>query len=134
MDSGVLLEVPDWNSYIATLNKGTAAGTIQGCWIIGSITPAADQSGKWAMVNTPRFAKIPTAANYASQGGSGWMVMAHTRKADAAFDLLDKTFAGSVELYQTTLPPSGVISTWLPGGGGAGIYRAPALLRRPEDI
>jgi lactose/L-arabinose transport system substrate-binding protein len=114
MDNGILLEVPDWNSYIATLNKGTVVGTIQGCWIIGSITPATDQSGKWAMVNTPRFANIPSGTNYASQGGSGWMVMAHTKKADAAFDLLDKTFAGSVELYQTILPPSGAISTWLP--------------------
>ncbi|MDR3144993.1 MAG: ABC transporter substrate-binding protein [Treponema sp.] len=114
MDSGILLEVPDWNSYIATMNKGTVIGTIQGCWIIGSITPATDQSGNWAMVNTPRFATIPTATNYASQGGSGWMVMAHTKKADTAFDLLDKTFAGSVEFYQTILPPSGAISTWLP--------------------
>ncbi|MDR2741646.1 MAG: ABC transporter substrate-binding protein [Treponema sp.] len=124
MDNGVLLEVPDWNSYIATMNKGTAVGTIQGCWIIGSITPAADQSGKWAMVNTPRFANIPTATNYASQGGSGWMVMAHTKKADIAFDLLDKTFAGSVELYETILPPSGAISTWLPAAE-APVYAEP---------
>jgi lactose/L-arabinose transport system substrate-binding protein len=124
METGTLLEVPDWNSYIATLNKGTAVGTIQGCWIIGSITPATDQSGKWAMVNTPRFAKIPTATNYASQGGSGWMVMAHTKKADTAFDLLDKTFAGSVELYQTILPPSGAISTWLPAAEAA-VYGEP---------
>jgi lactose/L-arabinose transport system substrate-binding protein len=40
--------------------------------------------------------------------------MAHTKKADTAFDFLDKTFAGSVELYQTILPPSGAIATWLP--------------------
>jgi lactose/L-arabinose transport system substrate-binding protein len=124
MTSGVLLEVPDWNSYIATMNNGTAVGTIQGCWIIGSITPATDQSGKWAMVNTPRFGNIPSATNYASQGGSGWMVMAHTRKADTAFDLLDKTFAGSVELYQTILPPSGAISTWLPAAE-ATVYGEP---------
>jgi lactose/L-arabinose transport system substrate-binding protein len=126
MTSGALLEVADWNSYIATMNRGTALGTIQGCWIIGSITPATDQSGNWAMVNTPRFdtSVIPTATNYASQGGSGWMVMAHTRKADAAFDLLDKTFAGSVELYQTILPPSGAISTWLPAAE-APVYAEP---------
>lgn len=114
IDSGVLLEVPDWNSYIASLNGGAVVGTIQGCWIIGSITPAADQAGKWAMVTTPRFSNIPTATNYSSQGGSGWMVMAHSKKAGAAFDFLDKTFAGSEELYQTILPPSGAISTWLP--------------------
>jgi lactose/L-arabinose transport system substrate-binding protein len=124
LDSGILLEVPDWNSYIATLNNGLAVGTIQGCWIIGSITPATDQSGNWAMVNTPRIDNIPTGTNYASQGGSGWMVMAHTRKADAAFDFLDKTFAGSMELYQIILPPSGAISTWLPAAE-ASVYAEP---------
>jgi lactose/L-arabinose transport system substrate-binding protein len=124
LDSGILLEVPDWNSYIATMNNSLAVGTIQGCWIIGSITPAADQSGKWAMVNTPRLGNIPTGTNYASQGGSGWMVMAHTKKADRAFDLLDKTFAGSLELYQTILPPSGAISTWLPAAEAA-VYAEP---------
>jgi lactose/L-arabinose transport system substrate-binding protein len=124
LDSGILLEVPDWNSYIATMNNGLVVGTIQGCWIIGSITPAADQSGKWAMVNTPSIDRIPTGTNYASQGGSGWMVMAHTRKADTAFDFLDKTFAGSRELYETILPPSGAISTWLPAAEAA-VYAEP---------
>jgi lactose/L-arabinose transport system substrate-binding protein len=124
IDSGVLLEVPDWNSYIASLNGGAVAGTIQGCWIIGNITPAADQAGKWAMVNTPRFSNIPTATNYSSQGGSGWMVMAHSKKAEAAFDFLNKTFAGSEELYQTILPPSGAISTWLPAAE-APVYGEP---------
>jgi len=90
VDSQVLLEVPDWNSYIATLNNGTVVGTIQGCWIIGSITIATDQSGKWAMVKTPRLSNVPGARNYSSQGGSGWMVMSHTRNADVAFDFLDK--------------------------------------------
>jgi lactose/L-arabinose transport system substrate-binding protein len=114
IDSGVLLEVPDWTSYVASMNNSLVVGTIQGCWIIGSITPATDQSGKWAMVNTPRFDKIPTGTNYASQGGSGWMVLANTKKADIVFDFLDKTFAGSTELYETILPSSGAISTWLP--------------------
>jgi lactose/L-arabinose transport system substrate-binding protein len=123
MKNGVLLEVPDWNSYIATLNNGTVVGTIQGCWIIGSITPAQDQSGKWAMVNTPRY-DIDGGTNYSSQGGSGWMVMSHTKHADVAFDLLDKTFAGSVEFYQTILPPSGAISTWLPAAE-APVYGEP---------
>jgi lactose/L-arabinose transport system substrate-binding protein len=124
LDNGILLEVPDWNSYIATMNNGLAVGTIQGCWIIGSITLATDQSGKWAMVNTPRFDKIPTGTNYASQGGSGWMVMAHSRKTDIVFDFLDKTFAGSMELYQTILPPSGAIATWLPAAEAA-VYAEP---------
>jgi len=121
LDSQVMLEVPDWNAYIATLNNETVVGTIQGCWIIGSITPATDQSGKWAMVNTPRMSN---GQNYSSQGGSGWMVMSHTRYPDVAFDLLDKVWAGSVEFYETILPSSGAISTWLPAAS-APIYSQP---------
>jgi lactose/L-arabinose transport system substrate-binding protein len=124
LDSQVLLEVPDWNAYIATLNNGNVVGTIQGCWIIGSITPATDQAGKWAMVNTPRLDRVPNAANYSSNGGSGWMVMSHTTNADTAFDFLDKVWAGSVEFYETILPPSGAISTWLPAANST-IYNQP---------
>jgi lactose/L-arabinose transport system substrate-binding protein len=113
VDSGVLLQAADWNAYIATLNNGQAASTIQGCWIIGSLTPAADQAGKWAAVNTPRFAGVDS-TNYSSQGGSGWMVFSSSKHPDLAMDLLNKTFAGSVELYETILPSSGAISTWLP--------------------
>ena len=124
LESQVLLEVPDWNGYIATLNNETVVGTIQGCWIIGSITPATDQSGKWAMVNTPRMDRVANAKNYSSQGGSGWMVMSHTKHADVAFDFLDKVWAGSVEFYETILPPSGAISTWLPAASSS-IYSQP---------
>ena len=126
VDSQVLLEVPDWNSYIATLNNGTVVGTIQGCWIIGSIAIATDQSGKWAMVKTPRLSNVPGARNYSSQGGSGWMVMSHTRNADVAFDFLDKVWAGSVEFYETILPPSGAISTWLPAADSP-VYEEPQV-------
>ena len=124
LESQVLLEVPDWNGYIATLNNETVVGTIQGCWIIGSITPATDQSGKWAMVNTPKMDRVPNAKNYSSQGGSGWMVMSQTKHADVAFDFLDKVWAGSVEFYETILPPSGAISTWLPAATSS-IYSQP---------
>jgi lactose/L-arabinose transport system substrate-binding protein len=124
VDKGVVLLVPDWNSYIASLNNGNAASTIQGCWIVGSIVPATDQAGNWAVVSTPRFAAIPGAVNYSSQGGSGWMVMANSRYPDVAMDLLDKTFAGSVELYETILPNSGAISTWLPAADSP-VYSEP---------
>jgi lactose/L-arabinose transport system substrate-binding protein len=123
VQSGVCLEVADWNAYIATLNNGTAASTIQGCWIIGSIVPETSQSGKWAVVNTPRL-NIPGAVNYSSQGGSGWMVLANSKNPDVAMDFLNKTFAGSVELYETILPASGAIGTWLPAAESS-VYEQP---------
>ncbi|MDR2535258.1 MAG: extracellular solute-binding protein [Treponema sp.] len=123
VNTGVCLEVADWNAYIATLNNGTVASTIQGCWIIGSITPETSQSGKWGVVNTPRL-DIPGGVNYSSQGGSGWMVMANSKHPETAMDFLNKTFAGSVELYETILPASGAIGTWLPAGEST-VYEQP---------
>jgi len=123
-DSQVQLEVPDWNAYIGSLNNGTVAGTIQGCWIIGSIVAATDQAGKWAMVNTPRLTNTPNAKNYSSSGGSSWMVMSHTKYPDVVFDFLDKVWAGSVEFYETILPSSGAISTWLPAANSS-VYSQP---------
>jgi lactose/L-arabinose transport system substrate-binding protein len=113
VDSGIVMQVADWNAYIATLNSGTVASTINGCWIIGSISAETSQSGKWAVVSTPRL-NIEGGTNYSSQGGSSWVVLANSKNPDVAFDFLNKTFAGSVELYDTILPSSGAIATWLP--------------------
>ncbi len=112
--SGVVVQVNDWEQYITSFNRGTVAGTINGCWIIGSISAEKSQSGKWAVTNTPRFSSFPNAANYSNQGGSGWMVMANSKHPDVAVDFLAKTFGGSVELYERILPTSGAIATWLP--------------------
>jgi lactose/L-arabinose transport system substrate-binding protein len=51
------------------------------------------------------------------------MVMANSKNPDAAFDFLDKTFAGSVQFYDTILESSGAIATWLPAAS------APAYAR-----
>jgi lactose/L-arabinose transport system substrate-binding protein len=124
VDTGVCKMVTDWNEYISTLNSGTIAGTVQGVWIIGSITADKAQSGKWAVVNTPRLGSIPKSVNYSSQGGSGWMVLASSSHPDVAADFLAKTFAGSVDFYQTILPSSGAISTWAPAATGP-VYSQP---------
>jgi lactose/L-arabinose transport system substrate-binding protein len=42
------------------------------------------------------------------------MVLANSKNPDIAMEFLDKTFAGSVELYETILASSGAIATWLP--------------------
>ena len=53
IDEGIMVDYTDWDQYIASMNKGDAAGVIQGCWIMSSIQAAEDQSGKWAVVNMP---------------------------------------------------------------------------------
>ena len=116
-ESGILYEANDWTEYIAGFNSGNAAGTIQGCWIIGSVVLAEDQAGKWGLANTPRL-DIEGGTNYSSQGGSSWMVMASSPNAEVATDFLSKTFGASVDFYQTILKSSGAISTYLPAAGG----------------
>lgn len=111
---GVCITVSDWNAYIASIQNSSVAATINGCWIAGSITNQPAQKGKWAVVNTPRLDGISGATNYSNQGGSSWMVMKTSKNADIACDFLNTTFAGSTELYETILPTSGAIATWLP--------------------
>jgi lactose/L-arabinose transport system substrate-binding protein len=123
IQSGVLIMAADWNEYISTINTGKVAATVQGCWIIGSITAEASQSGKWTVVTTPRFANI-SSVNYSSQGGSSWMVLASSKNQAPALDFLNKTFAGSRELYETILPSSGAIATWLPAANSP-VYGQP---------
>lgn len=113
--SGVLIEVNDWDQYIATINNGTVAGAMNGCWIMASVQAAKDQEGKWAITNMPKLDQVPTATNYANQGGSSWAIMKNSKNIDLATDFFAKTFAGSTELYDEILP-SGALSTYLPAG------------------
>jgi lactose/L-arabinose transport system substrate-binding protein len=123
VDAGVIMLVSDWNAYIATLNSGTVAATVNGCWIIGSISAETSQAGKWAVVSTPRL-NIEDGTNYSSVGGSSWVVLANSKNPETAFDFLGKTFAGSTELYDTILPSSGAIATWLPASASP-VYAQP---------
>ena len=131
-DAGIFMLVSDWNAYIATLNSGTVAATINGCWIIGSITAETSQSGKWAVVSTPKM-NISGGVNYSNAGGSSWVVMANSKNPATAFDFLSKTFAGSTELYDTILPSSGAIATWLPASK-SNVYGQPSAFFGGQKI
>lgn len=122
--SGVLIEVNDWDQYISTLNRGTVAGTINGCWIIGSIVAQEDQEGMWRVTNIPRLDKTANSVNYSNQGGSSWLVLSSSDHPDIAVDFLKNTFAGSTDLYETILPSSGALATYLPAGNSH-VYNEP---------
>ena len=49
-------------------------------------------------------------------GGSSWAVTSTCDNKELAFDFFAKTFAGSVKLYETILPSSGALATYLPAG------------------
>jgi lactose/L-arabinose transport system substrate-binding protein len=114
VDSGIYIQVPDWNSYIATLNNGTVAGTINGCWIMGSIKLEASQSGKWVMLNTPKLSSF-NSVNYSNQGGSSWMILANSKVPDTAYDFLKYCYASPSPIHDLMLS-TGLVSCWSPAG------------------
>ncbi len=124
-EAGVLVEVNDWDQYISTLTTETVAGTINGCWIMASIQTAEDQSGKWGITNMPKLVDVENATNYSNNGGSSWAVTSNCKNVDLAKDFLASTFAGSVELYETILPKSGALATYLPAGD-SDVYGEPS--------
>lgn len=112
--SGVLIEVNDWDQYIGTLTNSTVGGTINGCWILASIQTAEDQSGKWTVTNMPKLEGVDDATNYSNNGGSSWAVTSACKNPELAADFLSETFAGSTSFYETILPKSGALATYLP--------------------
>lgn len=116
VDTGILIETNDWDQYIGTFINGTVSGTINGSWILASVQTAQDQAGNWAVTNIPSLNEIEGATNYSNNGGSSWVVTTNAKNYDLAVDFLANTFAGSVPFYETILPSSGAIATYLPAG------------------
>ena len=108
---GTLVEVTDWDQYIASINNGTTAGVINGCWIMASITANEDQSGKWAITNMPKLDGVDGATNYSNNGGSSWAISSNCKKQDLAIDFMKSTFAGSTALYDDIMQKA----LWQPG-------------------
>lgn len=112
---GTLVEVTDWDQYVASLNNGTVASAMNGCWIMASITPQEDQSGKWQITNMPKLEKQANATNYSNNGGSSWVISGNSENKDLAIDFMKSTFAGSTELYDDLIQ-KGALATWAPAG------------------
>lgn len=124
LDKKILVEVNEWDQYISSFQSGTVAGTMNGAWIIGSIVQKEEQAGDWRITNLPKFSNVEGATHYSNQGGSSWMVMASSEHPEIAADFLKETFAGSKELYETILPSSGALATYLPAGNSE-VYNEP---------
>ena len=130
--SGVCQMVNNWDEYIASFVNGSVAGTINGCWILGSVQTAEDQAGKWAVTNLPRL-NVPGAVNYSNNGGSSWAISSSSKNKDLAIDFLAHTFAGSVPFYETILPSAGAIATYIPAGA-SNVYAKPQAFFADQPI
>lgn len=132
--AGVLQITDDnWDEYIKSFNSGKTAGAINGCWIMGSIQAAEDQSGNWGVTNMPSLVGVDGATNYSNNGGSSWAVTSNCKKTDLATDFLNSTFAGSVDFYAGILPSSGAIATWSPAAS-ADVYSEPSEFFGGEPV
>ena len=112
---GIMVEVTDWDQYIASMNNGTVVSAMNGCWIMASIVANDDQSGKWAITNMPKLDDVDGATNYSNNGGSSWAISSNCKKQDLAIDFMKSTFAGSTALYDDIIA-KGALSTWAPAG------------------
>jgi len=123
VNTGVLMEVAGWDEYINSFVDNEVAGTISGCWILGSVQLNVETAGEWAVTNIPRL-NVPGGTNYSNWGGSSWAVTSASANPALAIDFLANTFAGSVALYETILPASGAIGTWAPAAASH-VYAEP---------
>ncbi|MCL2204855.1 MAG: extracellular solute-binding protein [Defluviitaleaceae bacterium] len=121
VDAGVMLLPGDWSDYIGTLAAHDVAGTLAGCWILGTIQEVGP-AGVWAVTNIPRL-NIPGGTNYSSWGGSSWVITSNAN-FDLAVAFMNYTFAGSTELYDRILPAAGALSTWGPAAAST-VYLEP---------
>lgn len=132
-NNALLVTQQNWDEYIKSFNSGSAAGAINGCWIMGSIQAAEDQSGKWAITDMPRLDDVEGATNYSNNGGSSWAVTSNCKNVELATDFLNSTFCGSVDFYGDILSKSGAIATWAPAAE-ADVYSEPSEFFGGEPV
>lgn len=109
VQEGIFIEVNTWDEYCGTLSNASVVGTINGCWILGTIMGVPDQAGKWALTNMPSMPGIEGATNYSNNGGSSW-VFTNGTDIDLALDFMQ--MYRNVDFYNEILPTTSAIGTW----------------------
>jgi len=113
-----------WGEWVGAINKSESASVITGIWIMGSVKAAADQSGKWAVANTPKLAGVASSINASNLGGSSWYVLEKSPNKDAAIDFMKTVWAGDDAFYQGILTEIGAMATYLPSQAGEAYNKA----------
>jgi lactose/L-arabinose transport system substrate-binding protein len=116
VDAGVLMRTPSWDAYVATVNNGSVAGVVNGCWMIGIINQEPSQSGKWRLIKPPRLSSF-NSVNYSNVGGSNWMVLANTKYPDTAFDFLKTCYAEVNSPIHKVFQGVGYLTCFIPAAG-----------------
>ena len=109
VQEGIFIEVNTWDEYCGTLSNASVVGTVNGCWILGTIMGVPEQAGKWALTNMPSMPGIEGATNYSNNGGSSW-VFTNGTDIDLALDFMQ--MYRNVDFYNEILPSTSAIGTW----------------------
>ena len=109
VQEGIFVEVNTWDEYCGTLSNASVVGTINGCWILGTIMGSADQAGLWALTNMPKLPGFENATHYSNNGGSSWALTNGT-DIDLALDFMQ--LYRNVDFYNAILPTTSAIGTW----------------------
>ncbi|GGO03404.1 extracellular solute-binding protein [Saccharibacillus kuerlensis] len=109
-DANIVKMNSDWSQFVAAFNNGDVASIPVGNWITPSVKAEASQSGKWAVVPTPKMKGVPESVNASNSGGSSWYVM-NVDGQETAADFMASTFGSDKELYQQMLDEIGIIGT-----------------------
>ncbi|NLJ90259.1 MAG: extracellular solute-binding protein [Clostridiales bacterium] len=118
LDADIIIPTAGWNEWVAAFNNGDAASVISGCWIVGSVKAATDQSGKWAAAPVPRL-NYDKSINASNLGGSSWYILEGAQNKDLAIDFMNEVFGGNVDFYQKILVNNGAVASYLPAIEGS---------------
>ncbi|MFV0379897.1 MAG: ABC transporter substrate-binding protein [Anaerorhabdus sp.] len=110
IDSEIVKQVSDWDSFVSAFQQGDVASVPSGCWILSSITAAEDLAGKWALTEIPRLGNNADSTNYSNFGGSGWYIL-NNDNVEVTKAFMKETFASSADLMNTLANNIGVVST-----------------------
>lgn len=125
VETGVLQLVNDWNAYVETITKGNVAGTINGCWILGTIQSSEEPGREMGnSSNSRRWTELIMLQIIQAMADPAGQLHLILKTRDLAIDFLNKTFAGSVEFYENILPSTGALTTYLPAGDSE-VYAEP---------
>ncbi|WP_059045791.1 ABC transporter substrate-binding protein [Paenibacillus rubinfantis] len=122
-DANIVKLNSDWSQFLAAFNNGDVASVPTGNWITPSVKAEATQSGKWAVVPTPKLANSASSVNASNLGGSSWYVM-NMDGQDAAANFLAETFGSDSELYSLLLEKIGAIGSLKAASSGAAYDKA----------
>lgn len=122
-DANIVKMNSDWSQFLAAFNNGDVATVPTGNWITPSVKAEASQSGKWAVVPTPKLAGSANSVNASSLGGSSWYVM-NLDGQDAAANFLAETFGSDSEFYSLLLEKIGAIGSLKAASSGSAYDKA----------